>query len=127
MFDTSSLTTVASMFLNCTSLVELNLLSFDTSSVFNMNDLFENCSSLTELDLSSFDTSSVRYMYRMFYNCSKLETIYVGEGWTTDAVTTSSSMFNGCTSLLNYTSTTVNDVSKAHTGEGGYLTLKVSE
>ena len=36
----------------------------------------------------------------MFYGCSSLKTIYVGEGWTTDAVTSSVDMFSNCTSLV---------------------------
>ena len=36
----------------------------------------------------------------MFYNCTNLATIYVGEGWNTVSVTSSNSMFDGCTNLV---------------------------
>ena len=37
----------------------------------------------------------------MFYNANKLTTIYVGEGWNTNAVTNSTDMFILCTALFN--------------------------
>ena len=48
---------------------------FDTSSVTNMSKMFINCSNLTTLDLSSFNTSAVTSMGDMFGFCSNLTTI----------------------------------------------------
>jgi surface protein len=36
----------------------------------------------------------------MFYYCTSLQTIYVGSGWSTAAVTDPDDMFSGCTSLV---------------------------
>ena len=47
------------MFLNCTSLVELDISNFDTSKVIDMGGIFNSCNSLGQIDLSNFDTSSV--------------------------------------------------------------------
>ncbi len=102
-WDTSNVTTMAGLFYNCTSLAEVDVSGFDTSNVTNMNYMFTRCTNLSSLDLSSFDTSNVTNMTFMFYDCSNLESIYVGSGWTIDAVESDSSMFYNCTSLPNFT------------------------
>ncbi len=94
-FDTTNVTNLHDMFGNCNSLTSLDLSSFDTSNVATMGYMFYGCSSLTSLDLSSFDTSNVTTMSYMFQNCSKLQTIKVGSLWiTTNATMTD--MFTGC-------------------------------
>jgi len=72
----------------------------------------------------------VTSMGYMFYGCSNLKTIYAGSGWTTNAVTYSPYMFNGCTSLVGGKGTTYNssyvDAGYAHIDGGpsnpGYFT-----
>ncbi len=64
----------------------LDLSSFDTGRVEDMGGMFGDCSGLTELDLSSFDTGSVEDMEYMFNGCSSLETVYLGDGWTDNAI-----------------------------------------
>jgi hypothetical protein len=69
----------------------------------------------------------VTHMYNMFSSCKNLQTVYVGDGWSTAAVTSSTSsnnMFNNCTSLVGGQGTTYNasyvDKTYAHIdGEGG--------
>ena len=46
-----------------------------TNNMTSMNSMFYNCSSLTSLDLSNFDTSNVNNMYGMFIGCSALKTL----------------------------------------------------
>ena len=66
----------------------------------------------------------------MFYNCSNLRTIYVGNGWSTAAVTHSANMFSNCTSLVGGQGTTYDanhiDKTYAHIDGGasnpGYFT-----
>ena len=55
------------MFLNCSSLDELNLSNFNTNNVTYMSYMFYNCSSLKELNLSGFNTNNVisKYMKRV--------------------------------------------------------------
>jgi surface protein len=75
------------------------------------------------LDLSSFDMSKVTWTTEMFNNCENLKTIYVSSKWDTSKVTASRNMFYNCKNLPNYNAS-VYDITKAHTGDGGYLTLK---
>ena len=96
-----------------------------------MTSMFNYCS-LTSLDLSSFNTSKVASMIGMFYYCSNLQTIYVGNGWSTAAVTNSTNMFTNCTSLVGGQGTTydANHIDKAYahidggTSNPGYFTAK---
>ena len=129
-FDTSSVTNMSLMFYRC-KMTELDLSGFDTSQVTYMSSMFGECKNLTTLDLSSFDTRLVNGMYAMFQNCTGLETIYVGEKWNTDSVSSndSSYLFDGCTKLTggsgtaydsNYTDKTYAVIDKG--GQPGYLT-----
>ena len=89
---------------NLESITGLNYLN--TSEVTNMDWMFLGCGKLTSLDFSSFNTSRVTSMYHMFDGCVKLQTIYVGSGWSTAAVTSSSEMFNFCPRLVGGQGTT---------------------
>ena len=107
--NTSEVTNMAFMFAYASNLTSLDVSHFNTSKVTDMRAMFERCSNLTSLDLSSFNTSKVTDMGYMFYSCFDLRTIYVGNGWSTAAVTYSSDMFTGCTSLVGGQGTTYND------------------
>ena len=65
-----------------------------------MSYMFCGCSSLTTLDLSSFKTDNVTNMGDMFRGCPNLETIYAGDGWSTEKVTYGTEMFNWCEKLV---------------------------
>ncbi len=107
--NTSEVTNMSMMFLECNNLTSLDVSHFNTSKVTNMSMMFADCLNLTSLDLSSFNTANVVAMRFMFYNCGELQTIYVGDGWSTAAVTGSTEMFNYCTSLVGGQGTTWND------------------
>ena len=107
-FNTSQVTSMWGIFFGCSSLTSLDLSSFNTSQVTRMISMFYDCSSLTNLDLSSFNTSQVTDMGSMFRGCSNLRTVYVGDDWSTAAVTYSKDMFDGCTSLVGALGTTYN-------------------
>ena len=115
---------------NLQSITGMNYLN--TSEVTNMALMFALCESLTSLDVSHFNTSKVTSMEAMFYNSTNLRTIYVGDGWSTAAVTLSDYMFWGCTSLVGGQGTTYDDshIDKtyAHIDGGpsnpGYFTAK---
>jgi surface protein len=134
--NTSEVNNMGLMFARCSSLTNLDLSSFNTAKVTNMRFMFSYCTGLTSLDLSSFNTSQVTNMYYMFYNSSNLRTIYVGNGWSTAAVTNSTDMFNGCTSLVGgmgttYKSSNPTDKTYAHidggTSNPGYFTAEGTE
>ena len=124
-FNTSKVTTMFAMFRGCSSLTTLDLSNFDTSNVTEMDDMFCYCSSLTSLDLSNFGTSKVTEMDYMFEDCSNLTVIYISNKFDTSKVTSSDGMFSNCTKLRNFDSSKT-DITKAHYGEGGYLTYKAS-
>ena len=121
--DTSNVTNMRSLFRHCEALTSLNLSGFTTSNVTNMSNMFSTCQALTSLDLYSFNTANVTDMKYMFQGCSKLSAIYVGDGWRTDSVTSSSNMFYNCSQLPNFNSSVV-DKTNAHYNLGGYLTYK---
>lgn len=68
----------------------------------------------------------------MFSGCNQLETIYAGEGWSTESVTVSGNMFIGCAKLVGAQGTAYDeihvDASYAHIDGGldnpGYFTEK---
>ena len=96
--DTSSVTSMTSMFEYCGSLNSLDLSNFDTSNVIYMNEMFDSCSSLTSLDLSNFNTTNVVGMQRMFGDCTSLLNVDL-TSFNTSNVTTMNQMFYSCSSL----------------------------
>ncbi len=98
--NTSEVTNMTNMFHGCESLTNLDVSHFNTGKVTRMWGMFQWCRALTSLDLSSFNTSKVTNMSHMFYACQLLKTIYVGNGWSTAAVTDSEKMFYLCTSIV---------------------------
>ena len=122
--DTSKVTNMIGMFAYCSSLTSLDLSNFDTSNVTSMYSMFNNCGNLKELDLSSFDTSQVTSMHCMFKYCKNITNIYVGPMWSTNNIEDNSvEIFGNCKNLPNFDASTL-DVTNAHAGPGGYLTLK---
>ena len=99
-----------SMFLECSSLTNLDLSKFTTNKVTNMGYMFAYCSSLTKLNLSNFNTSNVKDMNHMFYKCSSLTNINLSK-FNTNNVTNMSNMFFNCSSLNNL------DLSKFNTNK----------
>ena len=73
--------------------------NWNTSTVTNMSQVFLNCSKLQTLDLSSWDVSHVTTMHEMFMECRALTTIGNTKDWKVSNVTDFSSMFYNCTSL----------------------------
>ena len=131
--NTSQVTNMSWMFGFCTILPSLDVSSFNTANVTNMSCVFYGCASITSLNLSSFNTSKVTSMANLFRNCTNLQTIYVGNGWSTDAVTNSGYMFDKCNSLVGGQGTTWDrdkpkDKTYAHIDGGpsnpGYFTDK---
>ena len=128
--NTSEVTNMGHMFNSCIELTSLDLSNFNTSKVTHMNQMFQFCYELTSLDLSSFNTAKVTDMHFMLDYCTNLRTIYVGNGWSTAAVTNSTNMFRNCTSLVGGQGTTydANHIDKAYahidggTSNPGYFT-----
>ena len=105
-FDTSKVTNMSGMFYNSKA-TTLDVSNFNTSKVTNMSSMFYN-SKATTLDVSNFDTSKVTNMMNMFQGSSNLKTIYGSSKFVTTAVTSSTSMFSGCTKLIGGAGTKYN-------------------
>ena len=130
--NTSEVTNMNRMFYNCKKLTSLDVSHINMSKVKLMRWMFAYCTGLTSLDLSSFNTANVTDMRYMFINSYNLQTIYVGNDWSTAAVTYSDDMFENCTSLVGGKGTTYDenhiDGAYAHIDGGpsnpGYFTDK---
>ena len=105
-FDTRNVEEIVSAFWGCSSLESINLSSFNTLKIKRLNHMFRECSALKELDLSSFNTFGVTQMTHVFRDCTNLEKVYVSDGWSTDNVTTSNSIFSNCGSIKGGAGTT---------------------
>ena len=134
-FDTGKVTNMGYLFNVCSGLRNINLRNFDTSNVTNIRCMFQSCSGLRDLDLSAFDTQNVTITDSIFGNCQNLKTIYVGDNWTMDNVSSSKNMFLLCTNIVGENGTTYNSscVDKTYaridggTTAPGYLTYKSSD
>ena len=83
--------------------------NLNTGIVTDMSYMFYGCSALTSIDLSSFNTDNVTNMNCMFEGCSKLTTIYCNDSWNArTSLTSSSNLFEGCTSLVGGKGTVYN-------------------
>jgi len=132
-FNTAKVTDMSSMFYNSSKMKNLDFSTFDTSKVTTFRRFLRATALTGELDISTFDTSSAANMAEMFQNV-KVTTIYVSDRFVTNKVTTSGSMFAGCSSLVGgkgtkYNKDGSNDAAYAHVDGGpddpGYFTLKV--
>ena len=99
-FNTANVTNMSYMFRGCLGLTNLDVSHFNTENVTDMSFMFYGCSGLSSLDVSGFNTANVTDLRWMFRGCSGLKTIYVGDGWMTNAVTSGNYMFMECTSLV---------------------------
>ena len=97
-WDPRKAVNVEYMFLNCTSLRELNITRWGSSELTSCNSMFNKCKSLEELDLSSMDISNVTSLKSMFLGCSNLRSLKLS-GWDTRNVTRMDSLFSGCKNL----------------------------
>ena len=100
-FDTSNVTDMSRMFLECTALTSLDLSGFNTSNVTNMSYMFQQCQALISLDLTGFDTSNVTDMSHMFFGCSTLTNLDDLSNFDTSNVTDMSYIFGDCVALTS--------------------------
>ena len=101
------------------------------SEYTELGEMFLNCSSLTEIDIRGFSTPFINAAYSMFNGCSALRTIYVSQEWSDNlTIKHSTNMFTGCTNLVGgmgfkFDSAMV-DATYAHIDDGaeaqGYFT-----
>lgn len=94
LLDTSKVTTMQSMFGYCAELRTIPLLN--TSKVTAMQSMFSNCTNLITIPL--LDTSKVTTINNMFYTCPNLTAI---PKLDVSAATNMTNMFVSCSSLTN--------------------------
>lgn len=118
------------MFAYDEKLTDVDISTFDSIKTTKMPYMFYNCKSLETLDFSRLDTSKVNTMGSMLRNCSSLTTVYAGSTWSTSSVTSSASMFTGCTEIRGGNGTSYNasyvDAGRAKIdipGTAGYFTM----
>ena len=104
--NTSDVTNMEYMFSACNELTSLDLSHFNTEEVTFMGGMFIHCNKIKSLDLRSFNTAKVRGMRNLFALCHALQTIYVGDGWSTASVSDDFQMFMECNSLVGGMGTT---------------------
>jgi len=97
-FKTANVTDMSSMFSGCGALLSFPVSGFNTAKVTNMSNMFNNCYRVTRLNLTGFDTSKVTSMEGMFQNCTLLETMDLST-WNTKNVTSMKNMFSRCNRL----------------------------
>ena len=98
--NTSEVTDMCSMFLDCTILESIDVSNFNTAKVTDMSYMFSGCRSLQFLDLSNFNTENVKYMDFMFDYCRNLQSIIIGKDFTMTESTNMSEMFSNCPARL---------------------------
>ncbi|EOS7714496.1 BspA family leucine-rich repeat surface protein, partial [Enterococcus hirae] len=99
-WNTSNVTNMSGMFLNCVKLQNLDLSNWDTSKVTDMSNMFFNCPSLVSIgDTGNWDTSNVMNFKSMFYDCIRLDEIHM-DNWRInsnadlgDSITDNTGMF----------------------------------
>ena len=100
-------TSTKNWFNNMTNLTSITWIErLHTDEVTSVEAMFKNCSALTTANLTSFNTAKVTTMDEMFAGCTNLTTINISSRWTTDNVTSSANMFNGCSALVGGNGTT---------------------
>ena len=118
------------MFMNCSSLKNIDLRDFDVGNVQSINELFYGCSSLETVYLGEKVTIGYDEAGQWFYNCSSLTTIYVLND-NFSSLHTASNMFYNCTNLVGGAGTKYdpnwNNTDYAHidggTANPGYFTF----
>ena len=129
--DTSNVTNMYGMFLNCEKLGNIYLSQWDTKNVTNMSHIFAHCAELKTLTFGdNFSTSNVTDMSGMFYDCVSLTGLNVSK-FDTSKVTTMWGMFNDCRSLTslsvsNFNTANVTNMSNMFDQCKGLTTLNIS-
>ena len=115
--DTSNVTTMSSMFEECSNLTTVPQLN--TSNVKDMIGMFRFCSKLTSIP--ELDTSNVTSMKYMFQSCFKLTN---APQLNTSNVKDMSYMFQNCSKLITIPQLDVSNVTNMNNMFGGCSSLK---
>ena len=117
--NTSLITSTSKMFLQCTSIKEINFINFDTSSIESMSEMFSGCNSLEYINLSNFNTELVKNMSGMFSGCNSLEFINLSN-FNTESVKNMSGMFSECNLITSLNLSSFNTLNTTDMSEMFY-------
>lgn len=112
-FDVSKCTTIASMFRSCFTLQKLDLSNWQTSSsLTSINDLFYTCRGLKELDVSKFNVENVTTVAGAFYGVKQLKALDLSTWRITSKCTNFAGFFAYSNNLENIIIPSTWDTSK---------------
>ena len=98
-FDCSEVTNCYQMFSGCSSIKKIEFGNLDFSLVTDFRYMFNNCYELAELNISNFNTKNAIYFNYMFNGCKKLKKVDISK-FNTSSCQQIDYMFNGCESIL---------------------------
>lgn len=100
MRNTHNVTTMNSMFQECSYLTSIDISDWNTSNVNNLNQMFFRCENLDTVVMKNWDVSNVQYTMNMFFDCTKLRVLDLS-GWnlTYNSLVNHTDMFYNCTNL----------------------------
>lgn len=109
-FNISTVRSTYKMFMNCNSLVSIDVSTWDTHNVEDFSYMFSGCTNLTSLNVSRWNTGNAKKMDYMFNECNNVTALDVSN-WEIGNVTTLLRTFSGCEKI------TTLDVSNWDTGK----------
>lgn len=124
------------LFYGCSNLKTYNIDCLRGKAITSMKSMFQNCSSLKEVDLSIFKFS--RYFsdsISAFRDCTSLTTVYTSPVNVFKTPTSSNYMFTGCTALVGGKGTVYDEnhvdaeyarIDDPDNGKPGYFTEKIA-
>ena len=98
-FVTERAKDISGIFNGCEKLSNINVSNWNVSNVTSTEKAFANNFLLKSLDLSNWDMSNCENSQMMFYNDTALTSIGNTNNWSVSKITTTHSMFEGCSKL----------------------------
>ncbi len=98
-FVTEKAKDVSGIFNDCEKLSNINVSNWNVSNVTSTEKAFANNFLLKSLDLSNWDMSNCENSQMMFYSDTALTSIGNTSNWNVSKITTTHSMFEGCSKL----------------------------
>ena len=98
-FVTERAKDISGIFNGCEKLSNINVSNWNVSNVTSTEQAFANNFLLKSLDLSNWDMSNCENSQMMFYNDTALTSIGNTNNWSVSKITTTHSMFEGCSKL----------------------------
>ena len=94
-FDVSESRSTYKMFMDCSSLISIDISAWDMHSIEDFSYMFAGCTNVTTLNVSNWNTVNALKMDYMFHECNNVTALDVS-GWKVGNVTTLLRTFSGC-------------------------------